>query len=113
MTKPPRIRGPHRSRDKAPRTWSCPLGGLLAELPANRPRREHIAVNVHVVVLRILPDGLDQLLARRDAAARTVGTREGNIGEQPDHHVSGLHGGSNMDVRRGHGAVDPSPAKVE
>jgi Major Facilitator Superfamily len=30
MTKPPRIRGPHRSRDKAPRTWSCPLGGLLA-----------------------------------------------------------------------------------
>ena len=65
---------------------------LVAELPANRSCREHVAVDVHVVVLRILPDGLDQLLAHaRDAAAGTVGALEGT-GEQRDHHRPGNRG---------------------
>src|SRR6266511_1662187 len=89
-------------------------GGLLAELPANRPCREHGAVNVYVVVLPILSGGLDQLLAHaRGAAASTVGAGEGNTGEQWDHYGPGNPGGCNMDVCGDHGAVDPSPAEVE
>jgi hypothetical protein len=81
--------------------------------PIQPPTVSRFAVNVHVVVRRILPDRLDQLPAHaRDAAARAVGTREGT-GEQRDHHRPGNRGGANMDVRRSHGAVDPSPAEVE
>src|SRR5918995_5290119 len=114
MTKPTEIRGPHRYGTKPLGPGPTVLGGLLAELPANRPRREHVAVDVDVVVPRIVPDGLDQLLAHaRDAAAGAIGTREGNIGEQRDHHRSEVRGRSNVDVRRKHGAVDPRPAQVE
>jgi hypothetical protein len=89
------------------------MAGLLAELPADRPCWEHVAVNVHVVVVRILPDGLDQLRAyAQDAGARTVGAREGT-GEQWDDDRPGNPGGSNMDVRRSHSAIDPSPVEIE
>jgi hypothetical protein len=55
--------GPTAVAHNALRVWSCRLGGLVAELPPNRPCREHGAVNFDVVVLGILPDGLDQFLA--------------------------------------------------
>ena len=61
---------------------------------------------------RILPDGLDHpsLTPAMQALAMSV---PANTGEQRDHHRPGNPGGSNMDVRRRHGAVDPRPAQVE
>jgi hypothetical protein len=87
-------------------------GGLLAELPANRSRREHVAVDVHVVILRILPDVLDSTSltpAMRALAVSVPAKAPANSGTTtgPATVVDPIW------MCAAHGAVDPSPAEVE
>src|SRR6266511_5796657 len=86
---------------------------LLAQLTANGSRREHGAVDVHVIGGGVLPDRLDQLLVDAGhATARGSRPRKRLVHKQGDHHRAGRSWGRNVDVRGGDRPVNVLPVEV-
>src|SRR6266542_2963460 len=87
---------------------------LLAQLTANGSRREHGAVDVHLIGGGVLPDRLDQpLVDAARAITRGSRPRQGLVHKEGDHYRAGRSWRRNVDVRGGDRPVDVLPAEVE